>query len=159
MIATRRPTPEQMAWAKQTLAKPAAKSDKADLPRIYAGRTIAVAESPEAVPVPLQVFRIGPVCIGTMPTEVFCEIGLEFKKRSPIQPALLVSLAHGYLGYLPTPRHFRLGRLRDLDRHQPARAASLRKDARRVAADGGGGQRLRSGRTLQDVAHRGVALP
>jgi hypothetical protein len=109
MIATRRPTPEQMAWAKQMLAKPAARSDKADLPRIYAGRMISVAKSPEAVPVPLQVFRIGPVCIGTMPTEVFCEIGLEFKKRSPIQPALLVSLAHDYLGYLPTPRHFPLG--------------------------------------------------
>ena len=109
MIATRRPTPEQMAWAEQTLAKPAAKSDKADLPRIYAGRMISVAKSPEAVPVPLQVFRIGPVCIGTMPTEVFCEIGLEFKKRSPTQPALLVSLAHDYLGYLPTPRHFPLG--------------------------------------------------
>ena len=109
MIATRRPTAEQMAWAKQTLAKPAAKSDKADLPRIYAARTIAVAKSAETVPVPLQVLRIGPVCIGTMPTEVFCEIGLEFKKRSPIQPSFLVSLAHGYLGYLPAPRHFPLG--------------------------------------------------
>lgn len=109
MIATRRPTPEQMAWAEQTLAKPASKSDKADLPRIYASRTISVAKSPEAIPVPLQVFRIGPVCIGTMPTEVFCEIGLEFKKRSPLRPALLVSLAHDYMGYLPTPRHFALG--------------------------------------------------
>lgn len=109
MIATRRPTPEQMAWAEQTLAKPAAKSGKADLPRIYAGRTISVAKSPEAVPVPLQIFRIGSVCIGTMPTEVFCETGWEFKKRNPLQPALLVSLAHDYLGYLPTARHFPLG--------------------------------------------------
>ena len=44
-----------------------------------------------------------------MPCEVFCEIGLEFRKRSPIQPAFLVSLAHGYLGYLPTPRQHALG--------------------------------------------------
>ncbi len=109
VIARRQVTAEQIAWAKLTLAQPAPESGKADLPRIYAGRTIRLAESPEVVPVPLQVFRIGSVCIGTMPTEVFCEIGLEFKKRSPIQPALLVSLSHGYLGYLPTPRHFALG--------------------------------------------------
>ena len=61
------------------------------------------------VPVALQVLRIGDVCLGTMPCEVLCEIGLDFKKRSPIQPALLVSLAHDYMGYLPTPRHFPLG--------------------------------------------------
>ena len=109
IIARRQVTAEQIAWAKLTLAQPASKSGTADLPRIYAGRTMRLAESPEAIPVPLQVFRIGPVCIGTMPTEVFCEIGLEFKKRSPLQPALLVSLSHGYLGYMPTPRHFALG--------------------------------------------------
>jgi hypothetical protein len=109
MIATRRPTPEQMAWAKETLAHATPQPDKADLPAIYARRMIALAKTPEAVPVPLQVLSIGPVCIGTMPTEVFCEIGLEFKKRSPLQPAFLVSLSHDYLGYLPAPRHFPLG--------------------------------------------------
>jgi hypothetical protein len=110
MIASRRPTPEQMAWAKETLAHAAApEPDKADLPAIYARRTMAQAEIPESVPAPLQVFRVGPVCIGTMPCEVFCEIGLEFKKRSTVQPAFLVSLTNGSLGYVPTPRHFALG--------------------------------------------------
>jgi hypothetical protein len=109
MIGSRRPTPEQIAWAKQTLAHAAPQSDKADLPAIYARRTIAQAGSPEAACVPLQVFRIGPVCIGALPTEVFCEIGLEFKKRSAVRPAFLVSLSHNYLGYLPAPRHFALG--------------------------------------------------
>jgi hypothetical protein len=70
---------------------------------------MSMAEYPEAIPLPLQVLRIGDVCIGTMPTEVFCEIGLEFRKRSPVQPAFLVSLAHGYFGYLPTARHHALG--------------------------------------------------
>jgi hypothetical protein len=60
-------------------------------------------------PVPLQVLRIGPVCIGTMPCEVFCEIGLAFRQRSAQQPAFLVSLSHGYFGYLPTPEQHRLG--------------------------------------------------
>jgi hypothetical protein len=68
-----------------------------------------LVDYPEAVPLPLQVLRIGDVCIGTMPNEVFCEIGLEFRKRSPVQPAFVISLAHGYFGYLPTPRHLALG--------------------------------------------------
>jgi sialidase-1 len=44
-----------------------------------------------------------------MPCEVFCEIGLDFKAKSPLQPAFMVSLNHGYFGYLPTPRHHKLG--------------------------------------------------
>jgi hypothetical protein len=109
VTACRRPSAEQIQWAKQVLAKPAPKSGKADLPYIYAQRTMGMAAHPEAIPLPLQVLRIGDVCIGTMPNEVFCEIGLEFRKRSPVRPAFLVSLAHGYFGYLPTPRHHALG--------------------------------------------------
>jgi hypothetical protein len=108
-IASRRPTAEQIAWAKQMLAKPAPEPGKTDLPYIYAQRTMGMLDAPESIPVPLQVLRIGDVCIGSMPTEVFCEIGLEFRKRSPQQPAFLVSLAHGYFGYLPTPRQHALG--------------------------------------------------
>lgn len=108
-IARRPVTAQEIAWAKKTLAAPVKKSGGADLPQIYARRTLRLADSPESLPVPLQVFRIGPVCIGAMPNEVFCEIGLEFRRRCPIQPAFLVSLSHGYLGYLPTPRHFLLG--------------------------------------------------
>ena len=105
VIATRRPSAEQMAWAKQMLAKPG----KPDIPYVYAQRFQALARGAASVPAPVQVLRIGDVCIGSMPNEVFCEIGLEFRKRSPLKPAFLVSLAHGYFGYLPTPRHHPLG--------------------------------------------------
>lgn len=47
--------------------------------------------------------------IGSLPNEIFCEIGLEFRQRSPVQPAFLVSLAHGYFDYLPTPKQHELG--------------------------------------------------
>jgi hypothetical protein len=108
-IAWRRPTQEQLDWAKKTLEENPKQPGKANLPAIYAERTLRLADYPEASPIPLQVLRIGDVCIGTMPCEVLCEIGLEFKKRSPLQPAFMVSLAHGYLGYLPTPRQHELG--------------------------------------------------
>jgi neutral ceramidase len=76
---------------------------------IYAERAMHQAAYPETTTVPLQVLRIGDVTIGTMPCEVFAEIGLDFKRRSPGQPAFMVELAHGYFGYLPTPRQHKLG--------------------------------------------------
>jgi len=109
LIATRRPSAEQMAWAKEMLAKPAPKPGKADIPYVYAQRFEELARGAASVPTPLQVLRIGDVCIGSLPNEIFCEIGLEFRQRSPVQPAFLVSLAHGYFDYLPTPKQHELG--------------------------------------------------
>jgi hypothetical protein len=75
----------------------------------YAKWFIEIANDPETTMVPLQTLRIGNVCIGTMPCEAFAEIGLEFRSRAPFKQAFMVELAHAYLGYLPTPRHFPLG--------------------------------------------------
>jgi hypothetical protein len=105
----RHPTPEQLAWAKKTVAAGPKPGRTADLSFIYAERALRLADYPETTPVPLQVFAIGDVAISTMPCEVFCEIGVEFKSRSPLQPAFMVELAHGYFGYLPTPRQHKLG--------------------------------------------------
>jgi hypothetical protein len=106
-LAWRRPTPDELKWAEETLA--AGRKNERDLSYIYAERTMRQSEYPETGKVPLHVLRVGDVCIGTMPCEVFCEIGLDFKQRSPIQPAFMVELAHAYLGYLPTPRQHQLG--------------------------------------------------
>lgn len=107
-IAWRRPDAEHLAWAKKILANPP-EGKNAILPVSYAKRALALSEYPETGNLPVQALRIGDVCIGTMPCEVFCEIGLDFRKRSPIKNSFLVSLAHGYYGYLPTPRHHDLG--------------------------------------------------
>jgi hypothetical protein len=108
-LAWRKPSEEQLAWAKKTVAAGPKVAGRADLSYIYAERTLALADYPETTTVPLQVLSIGGVAIGSMPCEVFCEIGLDYKDKSPIQPAFLVSLNHGYFGYLPTPRHHKLG--------------------------------------------------
>jgi hypothetical protein len=108
-IAWRHPTPEQLAAAKEKVAKGNPAPGRVDLPFIYAERTLRLADYPETTQVPLQVLAIGDVTIGTMPCEVFTETGLDFKARSPLQPAFMVELAHGSFGYLPTPRHHKLG--------------------------------------------------
>jgi len=109
IVARPRPTAEQIAWAKQTLTKPAPKPDQVNLPYSYAQRIMGMVNREEKVSVPLQVLRIGPACIGTMPGEPFCEIGLEFRRRSRMQPAFLVEWAHGGFGYIPTAKHFAWG--------------------------------------------------
>lgn len=78
-------------------------------PLSYAGRVRLLAEAAQPAKAPLQVVRIGEVGIGASPCETFAEIGLDFKRRSPFAHSFMVSLAHGYIGYLPTPRHFELG--------------------------------------------------
>jgi neutral ceramidase len=108
-IAWRHPTAEQVEWAKKTIAAGPKVAGRTDLSVIYAERALALAEYPETTTVPLQVLRIGDVSIGSMPCEVFCEIGLDFKAKSPLQPAFMVSLNHGYFGYLPTLRQHKLG--------------------------------------------------
>ena len=109
MVRRNQPTAEQVAWANQRLAKPAPKPGVTDLTYIYARRVVNMAGREATVAVPLQVLRIGPVCIGTLPGEPFAEIGLEFRKRSPVQPAFLVELAHGSFGYIPTAKHYEWG--------------------------------------------------
>ncbi|WP_437225490.1 hypothetical protein SH661x_004088 [Planctomicrobium sp. SH661] len=103
----RHPDAKMLEWAEKMVAAGAGKP--LDVPLVYAQRAIALANYPEEAEVPLQVLRIGNLCIGTMPCEVFSEIGLEFKKRCPIQPAFLMSITHGYMGYLPPPRQIDLG--------------------------------------------------
>ena len=99
----RHPTEEQLAWAKQTEAAGPKVQRGADLSFIYAQRALGWPSIRRRPRFRVQALRIGDVCIGTMPCEVFCEIGLEFKRRSAQQPAFMVELNHGYFGYLPTP--------------------------------------------------------
>jgi hypothetical protein len=111
-----------LKWAKDVEAK-APRLEQGDIPvgarwattpnyvqpLSYAARVQILAEAPQPAKVPLQVLRIGDICIGTSPCETFAEMGLEFKRRSPFPHSFMVELNHAYIGYLPTPRHFELG--------------------------------------------------
>lgn len=108
-VSWRKIDDDLLQWAKQTEANSPRVEGKVDLPLAYAGRVQRLAKASPETKAPVQILRIGDVCIGTTPCETFAEIGLEFKKRSPLAKAFMVSLAHGYYGYMPTPRHFDLG--------------------------------------------------
>lgn len=98
-----------LSWARDTEAHGDKTSRKDVIPLAYASRVQRLAKAEPPALVPVQVFRIGEICLGTSPCETFAETGLAFKKRSPMPHSFMVELSHAYLGYLPTPRHFELG--------------------------------------------------
>lgn len=97
-----------MIWAEEISAK-AVSLQGADLPAIYARRVKELAQASPETKAPVQLLVIGDIAIGCSPCETFAEIGIEFRNRSPYPNSFMVELAHGYYGYLPTPRHFELG--------------------------------------------------
>jgi neutral ceramidase len=107
----RKPSPEQVEAARAVLDLKAPE-DLEKLPRLaqnYARNTLGALDRPESIAVKVQALRIGDTAVCGLPFEVFVEIGLEIKKRSPFQNTVVVGLANGRHGYLPTPAHHELG--------------------------------------------------
>jgi len=107
-LGVRRPDDADLKAAQARLAAAASK-DLVKVEDIYARETVLMAKYPPKVELVLSAFRIGDHAICAIPCEVFCEIGLELKAKSPFKPTFTMSLANGYNGYLPTPEHHRLG--------------------------------------------------
>jgi hypothetical protein len=110
-LGVRQPDAEQLDRAKAQLAKAEHRNGQlipwtAD---IYAREAVLLSEYPPQMPIILQTFRIGDLGIAAIPCEVFAEIGLELKKKSPLHPSFTIELANGYNGYLPTPAQHALG--------------------------------------------------
>jgi len=104
------PTAEQIKRAKSIVEMDAEAEKK--LPRLakaYAVRTLRLAEEPPTTKVLIQTVRIGDLAICTLPFEVFVEIGLELKAKSPAADTFVVSFGNGGYGYLPTPEQHQFG--------------------------------------------------
>jgi hypothetical protein len=67
----------------------------------------AVQHEPDRVEV--MAVRVGELAIVGLPGEVFCEFGLELKRRSPAPHTLVVELSNDAIGYLPTQESFAQG--------------------------------------------------
>ncbi|MBS1984030.1 MAG: hypothetical protein JST16_07635 [Bdellovibrionales bacterium] len=104
----RKPTPAQVDKARTYLAA----ADEKLLPmraKPYAERTLRLAQGPEWADVKLQAFRVGGLGVAAIPFEVFTQIGLDIKEKSPFRPTFTMELANGHYGYLPTPEQHQLG--------------------------------------------------
>jgi hypothetical protein len=107
-LGVRKPDEAEVARAKEIMAQ-ADGPEMKTMPEIYARETVLIDEYPDTVPLILQAFRVGDVLISAIPCEVFVEIGLHLKEKSPINNSFTIELANGYNGYLPTTQQHSWG--------------------------------------------------
>jgi hypothetical protein len=107
-LHVRKPTAADIERARTILAAAGSRPLKG-VEEVYARETVLLADYPDTVKLRLQVMRIGELGIVAIPCEVFTEIGLSIKAKSPLKPTFTIELANGYNGYLPTPSQHALG--------------------------------------------------
>jgi hypothetical protein len=107
-LGVRKPNESELERAKGILAK-ADGNNLVKREEIYARETLLLSTFPDEKQLILQAIQIGDLAITAVPCEIFVEIGLEIKEKSPFDQTFSISLANGYNGYLPTPRHHALG--------------------------------------------------
>lgn len=114
-LPPRQISPAQQAWAQGVVAEaaasgqtPAGQTD--GIPSlIFAREQLAMAGRCEPHAAEIQVLKIGDLAVVGLPGEFFVEFGLEIKRRSPAAATLVVGLANGSLGYVPTEVSFAEG--------------------------------------------------
>lgn len=70
----------------------------------YAG-----SDSRPLVRLPIRFVRINDTVIWSAPVEMFCEIAMDVRERSPFSHTLFFGYTNGWLGYLPTAQAFEEG--------------------------------------------------
>lgn len=108
-LAVRLPGKADIEWAESVLNRPAGEKPRHVHEVTYARRTMNMRNYPARLPLILQALRVGDVGIAAIPNEVFVEIGLELRQKSPFPTSFTISLANGSYGYLPTVEHHKLG--------------------------------------------------
>lgn len=108
-LGVRLPTEKDLETARGVLETAKDKKVLTTMPEIYARETTLLSKYPKTVKARLMAVRVGDLAIVSSPCETFTEIGLEIKAKSPHRPTMLIELANGYNGYLPTPAQHKLG--------------------------------------------------
>jgi neutral ceramidase len=104
-LRTRALSREVVARAHETVAS-APTLGSLDREQVWAYETVRVSELAPTVEAEIQALRLGDCALVGIPCEVFTELGMEIKRRSPLAATAVVELANGYHGYLPTRRAY-----------------------------------------------------
>jgi len=107
-LGVRKPNAVELERAR-ALLKNAADPQRLTTDELYAQESIRLHEAEPTVRIKLQTIAVDDLAIVAIPCEVFAEIGLEIKARSPFGTTFVIELANGYNGYLPTPKQHALG--------------------------------------------------
>ena len=97
----RTPSAELLEESKKILANPDAyKPDEV----VYANEIVQLNDMPSHLEIPLHTLCVNDLGIVGLHGEVFVEIGLDTKERSPFPQTMVVGLANGTVGYIATDK-------------------------------------------------------
>jgi hypothetical protein len=82
--------------------------------------------------VELGAMAIGDVAVSCNPAELFTELGMEIKRKSPFSTTIISELTNGYCGYVPTERAFEH---RGYETHRTVFTSRLAKNAAAIIVD------------------------
>lgn len=104
------PSEADIARARQIEARLAAGERVLMGERAFARRVLRqMRDLPAELPTWVQALRVGDLALVGVPGELFVELGLEIKRRSPFRQTMVIELANDSIGYLPTRRAFEEG--------------------------------------------------
>ncbi len=104
-LEPRRPTEEQLAWAREHLGGTEPNRNRWATDGIWAREWLNLAklnEEEPVVPCELQAITIGDSVFASNAGEFFCKLGMDIKRGSPFAHTFVVELANGCVGYVPT---------------------------------------------------------
>jgi neutral ceramidase len=99
----RLPSPEDVAWAEQAAGGALHGFDSHGLDVVRANRILAIhAQEHSHIPIEVSAIVLGSVAFVGLPGEMFVELGLSIKERSPFAHTLIAELCNDSIGYVPT---------------------------------------------------------
>ena len=104
-LGVRLPTEQRREWARATLARVDAGERVPPWDAMFAHGVCLLQDEFGCDPfdtVAVHAIRVGDVGIATQPCELFCQFGLDIRRRSPSPHTILCGIADGYSGYCPT---------------------------------------------------------
>lgn len=104
-VGVRLPETERLIEAREVLSRIDAGENIRGMEMIMAFGTVHLKEKYGNQPfdiLPIHAIRIGELAIATQPCELYCQFGLDIKRRSPVSNTMVVGLSDGFGGYCPT---------------------------------------------------------
>lgn len=103
------PTDEEVAMAEELASREAAGEPLLMAEWAFHRRIRRLPQFPDEIATWVQALRVGDCAIVAAPGELFVELGIEIKRRSPFGQTAVVGLANDSIGYIPTRRAFEEG--------------------------------------------------
>ena len=104
-VDVRLPDPERLAWARATLERYEKSEEVSRVDRMVAFGVDLLqrqfGDNPRDT-LAIHALRIGDLAIATQPCELYCQLGLNIKRRSPAHATAVFGLTDGNGGYCPT---------------------------------------------------------